>query len=371
MKFHTRILRLIYRWLIRCYPAQFRAAFGEEMLVVFDESLNHGTADRLFVQAAFLGRELRDLPASVLQAYWYEKKGSKIMSSQIQENPVSRWALIGVTAFFIFAGTFEMIQMPGSITDNPVLRAILPFIFLSIVFGPLVVGIFNRLPRWSMVFGGLFLGIVGIYGVFMFIDRKFEPQIFGWMNRILSPHTLQSRLLWQWINQGRLWFAILITFFASAGLIALIPRFRSFTKRLWLDWTLASFMFFGASLMLFFIDFDEFQHDDWYRLGCMLAMAAGAWGYLKARDPLNRTAALLAGITVCMAIMGVGKYFLVPQQDWPVWFARHPVESERWFESLRTFGTWFWMALFIGLPGLLQHRRAGKRMETVLAEAGV
>ena len=78
-----------------------------------------------------------------------------------------------------------------------------------------------------------------------------------------------------------------------------------------------------------------------------------------------------AGLTGCMVIMGVGKYFLVPQQDWSVWFGNHPPGQERWFESLRTIATWFWIALFVGLPGLLQIWRGGKRTGTVLAQAGL
>jgi len=58
-----------------------------------------------------------------------------------------------------------------------------------------------------------------------------------------------------------------------------------------------------------------------------------------------------------MAIMGVGKYYLVPLQDWPIFSATHTTEDERWFESLRTIATWFWAVVAVGLPGLLQAYR--------------
>lgn len=240
--------------------------------------------------------------------------------------------------------------------ENPILKIIFPVVFFSIVFGPLVVGVFMRLPRWSMVFGGLLVSVVGIYSVFSFFNRTFESQISSWY-RNLALWTPNSRLLWQWIHEGMFWVAILVTFLILAGLIALIPWFRSFTRRLWKDWTLISYIFYGASLLIFFIDFDEYRYDEWYRLASMLALAMGAWGYLRASSPVRRTAALLVGITVCMAIMGVGKYFLVPLQDWAQWFRWHSAETERWFESLRTIASWFWMIVFIGLPGLLQTLR--------------
>ena len=49
----------------------------------------------------------------------------------------------------------------------------------------------------------------------------------------------------------------------------------------------------------------------------LLALAAGAWGYLRSSSPFRRILALVAGVTAAFAIMGVAKFFLVPLQDWP------------------------------------------------------
>jgi hypothetical protein len=357
MTLHLRLMALAYRWLVRWYPPLFQAEFGEEMQGVFNESLLRSAEDSLWVQAALLGRELKDMPASILKARLNEKKGVSAMSTPAQESPVTRQALIGLTLYFIFVGTYEMIHIPGSLMENPILKILFPTVLLVIMFGPLVVGVFQHLPRWSMFFVGLPLAVLAVYVVHDALERRYEPQILFWMRQVLSPNAWSNRLLWQWFYQGRFWLAILLTVTFLIGFTALLPRFRSFAGRIGRDWTHLSFLFYGASLLLFFIDFDEYRYDEWYRLGSMLALAAGAWGYLRAGTPQRRTLWLLVGITVCMAIMGVGKYFLVPLQDWPVWFSRHPVETERWFESLRTIATWFWMALFIGLPGFAQSLR--------------
>jgi hypothetical protein len=46
------LLRILYRGLIRLYPASFRSEFGEEMLWIFDEEVRQGSATALFFDAA-------------------------------------------------------------------------------------------------------------------------------------------------------------------------------------------------------------------------------------------------------------------------------------------------------------------------------
>jgi hypothetical protein len=94
-----------------------------------------------------------------------------------------------------------------------------------------------------------------------------------------------------------------------------------------------------------------------YVFASMMAFALGAWSYLRAQTRGRRTLALLVGLTAGLAIMGIGKYFLVPMQEWGPWLPNHPPESQRWFESLRTIAIWFWVALSIGVTGLLEGRR--------------
>jgi hypothetical protein len=119
--------------------------------------------------------------------------------------------------------------------------------------------------------------------------------------------------------------------------------------------------------MVYLIEFDEYQHEELYVFISMAALALGAWGYLRAKSPGVRTLALLGGLTVCLASMGVGKYYLVPLQEWSLWLQWHPPETERWFEALRTIATWFWAALFVGLPGLVQVLRKPPADQPALA----
>jgi hypothetical protein len=54
-----------------------------------------------------------------------------------------------------------------------------------------------------------------------------------------------------------------------------------------------------------------------------------------------------------MWVAAVGKWVLVPQQDWAEWFRWHPPQNERWFEVEVALIGWAWMMVVIALPGLL------------------
>ena len=278
------------------------------------------------------------------------------------------WAVAAILTFFILPAVLGTIRL--SVANQVRIVGLFGFIFLLVLL-PIGIGIIKGLPRWSFFYFGLIIGLLGVYVVFDLIENRFTPFYYRLMNRILYTKTLEARLLWQFFNQAWFWFSILVAFLVLFSLIILIPPFRSITRRVWRDWTLASYVFYGSGLLLYFIDFDEFQQDEFYQMGCMVSLALGAWGYLRAGSSLKRTLALLAGMTACMAIMGIGKYFLVPIQDWPYWFASHPPEQERWFESLRTIATWFWIVFFIGLPGLLQSLRDKNNLRLVLVEAEI
>jgi exosortase O len=122
------------------------------------------------------------------------------------------------------------------------------------------------------------------------------------------------------------------------------------------DWTLISFMLYGATLPLILLDFDEYRYDEGFQAAIFLTLAMGAWGYLRWQWRPARVAALLAAVTVAMLLMGLGKFILLPAQNWTYWFERHPVESERWFEALRTSASWFWTVAALLGPWLIRRR---------------
>jgi hypothetical protein len=161
-----------------------------------------------------------------------------------------------------------------------------------------------------------------------------------------------SRVLWQFHLPVLFWLGMLAALGIIVGLCALVPPLRPFYQRLRGDWTLAPFLLYGGALVMFLIDFDDYQHELPAVLLCMLWLAGGAWAYLHGTRPWQRLAALLAGATLAMATMGVGKWLIVPLQDWPFWFTNHTPESERWFEALRAIPAWLTMLAALAVTAL-------------------
>jgi len=339
--------------MLRLYPQHFRFEFGMEMQGVFDQLLAQEATRGLGDLALVFFKEMKDLPGAALREHWRGRKEQYMMENLSQsstEKPAPGWAIAAVICLFLAPGILNFFQFLPSL-----FMRWLGFIILALLLlVPFGIGIFKRLPQWSLVYFGILTGIAGIYVFFTTLELLLEPHILRWMNNVLDEKDLLSRLEWQWFNQGRFWLGIILANALFLGLVALMPWFRPQMRKFWGDLSQLSFLFYGGILIVFFIDFDEYRYDEVYQLGCMTSMALGAWGYLRAGTPGRRTLALLAGLTGCMLIMGVGKYFLVPLQDWGEWFTYHAAESERWFESLRTIATWFWCALAVGLPGLIQ-----------------
>jgi hypothetical protein len=234
----------------------------------------------------------------------------------------------------------------GKVNWLPVPLAILCFI------GLLAVGLWARLPRWSLLFTGVVLGGIGFYVFFVIIGFLAMP-VLSLLGKLLME-TLAGKLFYEWVLKGITWLGIGLANGLFLAFVAYSQGRRGPGARFWRDLSLLSFSLYGGILVVYLVEFDEYQHEELYVFISMAALALGAWGYLRAKSPAIRTLALLAGLTVCLASMGVGKYFLVPLQDWGPWLLGHPPDSERWFEALRTIAIWFWAAVFVGLPGLVQ-----------------
>jgi hypothetical protein len=194
-----------------------------------------------------------------------------------------------------------------------------------------------------------FLILYVIQSVFIIWDNWWG-QVY---RRLVNPFDMTSRLLWQFHLPAIFWLFMLVVMALVVAVFALVNPLRPLYQRLRQDWTQVSFILYGAALVMFLVDFDDYQHETPYVLVSMACMAAGAWAYLRSPHPRRRIAALLVGVTLAMLTMAVGKWLIVPMQDWPFWFTGHPPASERWFEALRTIPAWVCMTLALAAPPLL------------------
>src|SRR5512133_872283 len=94
----------IYSKLLLLYPRSFRKEFGDEMQVVFRDSVNDAVKDGILFLVIVGMREIVNLPGNVLQEFWHEFKkkdttldmNEKMGSVSVIEGGISHWdALIG------------------------------------------------------------------------------------------------------------------------------------------------------------------------------------------------------------------------------------------------------------------------------------
>jgi hypothetical protein len=92
----------------------------------------------------------------------------------------------------------------------------------------------------------------------------------------------------------------------------------------------------------------------------MGAMAACAWFYLRLSRSWPRLLVLLIGLTVATAIMAVGKWVLVPVQDWGVW-PKYGIYRLR--EALSDVIHAGWIAMTLILPGFLRLQNLPRKVQ--------
>ncbi len=300
-------------------------------------------------------RELRDLPRLALRERWRARKQPRYFpagNSLPAEPPLPRWALWTSLSLFVIPALLLLVVR----YLHPTFSSILAALFGGLLIAALVAGLIKGLPRWSLPFLGVAISLAGIYLVqtrlMSALDQTWSPLY----QRLTQTGQLLPRLTWQLILSGTFCLSILLVLLGLLLILKLFPPTRSFFDRLLEDRTQISFILFGAVLLIALIDFDEYRYDELFTAALLLALAAGAWGYLRAGSKGRRILALLAGVTVAFVILGVAKFFLVPLQDWPGWFDHYSPESERWFESLREIATWFWMVVMLLIPMVVRRR---------------
>lgn len=93
------LLRLLYRGLIRMYPASFRSEFGEEMLWIFDEEYRAGRSSPLFLDAvrSIVVRHARPSSEKTATAGYYVEIDSSLPAQRLaQATLVLLYVALGV-----------------------------------------------------------------------------------------------------------------------------------------------------------------------------------------------------------------------------------------------------------------------------------
>lgn len=267
------------------------------------------------------------------------------MSISSEEKPIRWWGVLAGMGLFLLPMIFELL---GEISTNT-----LPVFFrVGLVVSILILilfAIFKGLSRWGLPALGLVLGVLWMFVGLQFVGSWFVP----WLERLVQGDRQAPPYVWQVIMDGLLWVPLLLISLAFVLIFFLLPPLRTLYRRVRNDWTLVSLTLYGAILIALFIDWDEYTQASYFISACYLFLAFGVAGYLLSKPKANRIAWLLGGATLSMLTMAVGKFILVPLQDWPMWLQWHPAASERWLESLRSLTELGWILLVLLAPAVL------------------
>jgi glucan phosphoethanolaminetransferase (alkaline phosphatase superfamily) len=266
------------------------------------------------------------------------------------QKPAPWWALLATTVLFLLPGLGVIGRWLYPLIPAPQGQ----YLVLGIL-GLLIIGFFIELfkarsfPRWGLPYAGFFLAIIFFYGLQYLVVA---PLVTFWMPAV-QPGDELGRLMSQALTSGYAWLFLLLCLGLVLLISAALPPLRGIARSARQDWTKLSFLLYGAVVLVYLIDFDEYQHEELYVVIGVIAFVLGAWSYLRSVTPRRRWLALLLGVTLAMLSMAVGKWIIVPSQDWPQWFQWHAPETERWFESIREIFAWGWIVLALSAPALL------------------
>jgi hypothetical protein len=342
MEANVRFLRRFYGLLLTFYPQNYREEYGEELQMVFNLLLEEAVKTARWELAKVVLRELSGLPKAVVLEHLRERKKTKMigkLSSPFDFEPGSRNEIFAALAPFLLFGALPTLlgyfRVGGAITIPLWLDIMFLIVFWFLGLSLLVMGFAKGLPRWFMPYLGLPLPLLSVYGFFVLFSTLIE-----------FPRDLYntSWYVGQLFSQGYLWIGLIFLVPIFVLLIALIPRFRPFYRRIREDWTLLAFILYGSAPFALVLTFDDYQNEEPYKFLSFLILAAGAWFYLRNSLPSRRFWSLFLGLALSMFTAAVGKAILYAG-PWP-----RPKYFTWQTEMASTLIMWIWLALIMLIP---------------------
>ena len=336
----------IYSKLLLLYPRSFRKEFGEEMQVVFSDSVHEAVKDGIPALTCVCLRELAGLPLIILQEFWHEfQRKETIMvtnkdpgQKSITAGRASHWDALIATLPFVLFGIASMI---GKIRA-PFWGIYADLAFYAIVLLGLLIGLIKGVPGWAYSYLGWSL-------------------VFGWWWSSMGTEGLKifgfQIDYWSW----QIWPPLLVTI----GIALLWTRsflpLRQLVRGIWQDWTLLSlamYAFLGFLMQLY----DE-NHSP-YLIGFMiistLATSASVWAFMRSSKAAGRFIALLTGFVASLAIARICEttwdfagYYGLPARPPAPWY-------DSVFEFMVIAVVWSGILIWPATIGLLRHSRSSE-----------
>ncbi|MCA9979143.1 MAG: hypothetical protein KC413_25450, partial [Anaerolineales bacterium] len=262
----------LYQTMLRAFPAEFRAAFGEEMAEQFSERLADAAEQGIWTVALVGGREIWQWPAALLRSHFYYWRKRRQHIGQVW----NRRPLFGVPPF----------ANDGRFSSQKRLLELLPFLFtmsliVYLTYWPqvkraaplemamvwagvvpllaLLLGLARGLPRWAYPYAGLLFG----YTLWLAVAQRLV-----WLWMLLSLTAVSLAILAVIVNHGERPLPIL---------------WQQIEASIALDWTRLSFGLFGSTPLLILAAFDNafLNHRTPYLALALLVMLLTAFAYSR------------------------------------------------------------------------------------------
>ncbi|MBN2044841.1 MAG: hypothetical protein JW757_07470 [Anaerolineales bacterium] len=325
-----------YDRILQLYPSRFRLEFGDEMRTVFQLQLDSCPVSS-WGAIRILWGELRPLPGLLLSAYWRERRNSP-MKTGLEcwfVQPEGSWKEL------VLAGLpFLMFALPGVFSLFPAIVNLPLRIGITIIslmaltlIGVGIIGLFVRLPRWSLVYAGAFLTLCTLGGLAVIAN-------FG--NLPINWSALTTTTIFLGIH-------LVLQFGLVAGIVSIsgkIPLTTDFHNQVKADPSLISLMMYGGTLMVMVANFEDVAGVDWYLIAAAIAMLLGVWGYLRTDNLRGQLLALMVGNTAAAALGLAANLILVDTNTPPLIIGGIEVERVIVFIAL----TWLTSLVMILLP---------------------
>lgn len=325
----------LYGWLLLLFPRPYREEYGGELQAVFGLSVDDALKKGALEAADMILRELIGLPKAIIHEHLRERRKVKMTgksASRFDFAPGSPTEVFAALAPFLFGMAMVFFGYIGRYLNFPLWAQVaFVILFWSAALSLFLLGSAKGLPRWFLPYLGLPLPIACILIFNALLDPKWPGFNVPW-------------LLGSIIMEGFLWVWMILIVAVLLLVSAWIPKFRPFYLRLRDDWTLLSFLLYGAAPLTLSITFNEYKNVEPFFFLALSFLALGGWFYLRNNEPWKRFISLYIGLALSMLTAAVGKAIQF-EESWPQFV------SLGWENELvYTMVTWAWLAFIILLP---------------------
>lgn len=325
-------MKRLYSLLLRLFPKSYRDEYGNELQAVFNLAFDASKKSGKLEAARLVLRELISFPGAAVYQHLRERstKMSGTFASRFDFPAGTRNETLAAMAPFVLFGVLPLFL---SVLDTFIviplwfqvaLRLFLVFSVLSLF----VIGFVKGVPRWSFPYLGLPLPVASI----LLLDIL--PEFPALFNRLYDI----SWFYGAFVFGGLTLMGVLLSVVLLVLVTGVIPKFYPFHQRLREDWTLVCLLLYGTTPFLLVFLFEGFRNEELYLIFAFLALAVGAWHYLRNDHPWRKFLSLFGGMTFSMLITILGQEALYQSSFW--------AGSSSWTTLMSTVIYWIWLTLF-------------------------